>query len=81
MFVLERAPRAHAAKEHAGMADPMTLLEQLLDQRGRFAGALPPHNVVTVMDDSGEIECVELDFLRHDKQTGANCAAEESHKP
>jgi hypothetical protein len=59
----------------------MTLFEQLLDQRGRFAGTLPPHNVIAVTDYSGEVERVELDFLRHGEQRGANCAAEESHKP
>ena len=42
VLALERAPQAYAAEENAGVADSTSLYEQLFNQRGRFAGALPP---------------------------------------
>ena len=47
------------------MANAMALLDDLLNHRLRLARSLPPYDVITVTDDTGEIEVGGVDFLRH----------------
>jgi len=56
MLGLERTGVGDTAEKNTGVADPMALFDQALDQGLRFTGALPPYDMVTRLDYPGEIE-------------------------
>src|SRR5262249_48332521 len=57
--------RWNTAEKNAGVTDAVALFEEFFDQRGRFAGALPPDDMIAGPDYRGEIKLVECDLLRH----------------
>jgi hypothetical protein len=58
---------ADTAEKYAGRSDPMTLLNQALDQSLSLAGPLSPHNLISGPNYSGEIKIVRIKFSRHSR--------------
>ncbi len=76
----ERRRVADAAQEDIRGADAMALFDEAFNQRLRFAGALSPYDVIAGADDSGEIEILRIEFLRHRRMRLRFGAASASHK-
>jgi hypothetical protein len=56
----------NASKENTGVAQSMALLEKGFDQRDGLSGSAAPYDVIAVANYPGEIEILQIYFLRHD---------------